>query len=126
MSDITKYLFEDIEIETDQNGFLINRDEWNEDIARLLARRDDIELTEGHWEVINFLRKHYEEYSKTPNVRLLIKTLAKEYGADKGNKEYLYKLFEEGPSSQGCKYAGLPLPQDCIDLPKDKEPSSQV
>jgi tRNA 2-thiouridine synthesizing protein E len=116
MSDIMKYIIDDVELETDFNGFLVNRDDWSEAVATALANREGIELTSDHWEVINFLRHHYQEYGKTPNVRSLIKMFAKTYGADKANKERLYDLFPDGPSQQGCKIAGLPLPQDCIDL----------
>jgi tRNA 2-thiouridine synthesizing protein E len=57
-----------------------------------------IELTRDHWEVINFLRHHYREYGKTPNVLSLIKMFARVYGADKANNECLYSLFPEGPA----------------------------
>jgi len=116
MADIRTYIAEDIVIETDPQGYLLDSSQWNEHVAVLLAERDGIDLTDGHWEVLHFLRMHYHEYGRTPNVRLLIKTFARQFGAVKGNREYLYSLFPEGPSRQGCRIAGLPVPQDCIDL----------
>ncbi|MEJ2426364.1 MAG: TusE/DsrC/DsvC family sulfur relay protein, partial [Candidatus Thiodiazotropha sp.] len=36
-------------------------DDWTEDQAIQLAREEQIELTEAHWEVIHFLRHHCEQ-----------------------------------------------------------------
>ena len=72
------------------------------------------ELTENHWEVINFLRSYYEEYQIAPAVRVLTKAIGKKLGKDKGNSKYLYELFPYGPAKQACKYAGLPKPTGCV------------
>jgi len=117
MPDIMKFIMNDTMIETDPNGYLLNLEDWSEELAQALAEQEGIELTEAHWEVIHFLRQHYAQFGTSPNVRLLIKAFAKEHGAEKGNKKYLYDLFPTGPSRQGCKIAGLPLPPDCIDWP---------
>jgi tRNA 2-thiouridine synthesizing protein E len=47
--------------EVDEEGFLVNLADWNEDIAKEMAKSDDIELTDEHWDVINFLREYFEE-----------------------------------------------------------------
>jgi TusE/DsrC/DsvC family sulfur relay protein len=101
-------------IEVDEEGYLVNRSDWNEDIAAVMAKEDDCELTENHWEVINFLREYYEEYQIAPAVRVLTKAIGKKLGADKGNSKYLYELFPYGPAKQACKYAGLPKPTGCV------------
>ena len=44
------------EIETTDTGFLVNLEDWNEDIAKVIAAQEEIELTERHWDVINYLR----------------------------------------------------------------------
>ena len=64
-------------IETDEEGYLANRTEWNEDIAKEMARVDNCELSQNHWEVINFLREYYEEYQIAPAVRVLTKAIGK-------------------------------------------------
>ncbi len=101
-------------IETDEEGYLANRADWNEEIATEMARTDDCELTENHWQVINFLRQYYEEYQIAPAVRVLTKAIGKKLGPDKGNSKYLYELFPYGPAKQACKYAGLPKPTGCV------------
>lgn len=101
-------------IEVDEEGYLVNRDDWNEEIADVMAKIDDCDLTDTHWEVINFLRSYYEEYQIAPAVRVLTKAIGKKLGADKGNSKYLYELFPYGPAKQACKYAGLPKPTGCV------------
>ena len=101
-------------IETDEEGYLVDRNQWNEEVAKVLASTDNAELTQNHWEVLNFLREYYEEYQIAPAVRVLTKAIGKKLGADKGNSKYLYELFPYGPAKQACKYAGLPKPTGCV------------
>lgn len=100
--------------ETDEEGYLVNRADWNEEVAKAMAKADNCELTPNHWEVINFLREYYDEYQIAPAVRVLTKAIGKKLGADKGNSKYLYELFPYGPAKQACKYAGLPKPTGCV------------
>ncbi|VAX14389.1 tRNA 2-thiouridine synthesis protein TusE @ Sulfur redox associated protein DsrC [hydrothermal vent metagenome] len=101
-------------LETDEEGYLSNLNEWEPEVANVMAKLDDAELNENHWEVINFLREYYEEYQIAPAVRVLTKAIGKKLGKDKGNSKYLYELFPYGPGKQACKYAGLPKPTGCV------------
>jgi TusE/DsrC/DsvC family sulfur relay protein len=100
--------------EVDEEGYLTNLADWNKDIAEYLAKEEKVEMSDSHWEVVNFLREYYEEYQIAPAVRVLTKAVAKKLGADKGNNKYLYELFPYGPAKQACKIAGLPKPTGCI------------
>jgi TusE/DsrC/DsvC family sulfur relay protein len=100
--------------ETDEEGYLADLNSWDKDVAVVMAKLDDCELTDNHWEVINFLREYYEEYQIAPAVRVLTKAIGKKLGKDKGNSKYLYELFPYGPAKQACKYAGLPKPTGCV------------
>lgn len=100
--------------EVDEEGYLTNLADWNKDIADYLAKEEKVEMTDSHWEVVNFLREYYEEYQIAPAVRVLTKAVAKKLGPDKGNNKYLYELFPYGPAKQACKIAGLPKPTGCI------------
>jgi tRNA 2-thiouridine synthesizing protein E len=101
-------------VEVDEEGYLVNRTDWNEEIGKAMAIADNCELSDNHWEVINFLREYYEEYQIAPAVRVLTKAIGKKLGPDKGNSKYLYELFPYGPAKQACKYAGLPKPTGCV------------
>lgn len=101
-------------IEIDEEGYLINLGDWNENIAEAFAKKEGIELTPSHWEVINFLREYYDEFQIAPMIRVLTKAIGKKLGPEKGNNKYLYELFPEGPAKQACKFAGLPKPTGCV------------
>ncbi len=100
--------------ETDEEGYLVNLSDWSEEIANHIAAQEQVEMSENHWEVVNFLRNYYNEYQIAPAVRVLTKAIGKQLGADKGNSKYLYDLFPYGPAKQACKIAGLPKPTGCV------------
>ena len=100
--------------ETDEEGYLANLSEWEPAIGEAMAAAEDQDLTDEHWDIINFLRDYYEEYQIAPAVRVLTKAVGKRLGKDKGNSKYLYELFPYGPGKQACKYAGLPKPTGCV------------
>ena len=101
-------------IEADEEGYLININEWNEELAGQIAKDEGITLSPEHWEVVNFLREYYQEYQIAPAVRVLTKAIGKKLGPEKGNSQYLYELFPYGPAKQACKIAGLPKPTGCV------------
>ncbi|MCX7673324.1 MAG: TusE/DsrC/DsvC family sulfur relay protein [Thiobacillaceae bacterium] len=101
-------------IEVDEEGYLVNLSDWSEEVAKFLAEQEKVEMTDAHWEVVNFLREYYNEYQIAPAIRVLTKAIAKKLGPDKGNNKYLYELFPYGPAKQACKIAGLPKPTGCI------------
>ena len=100
--------------ETDEEGYIQDIGLWSEDLARVIAKSENIEMSPEHWEVINFLRAYYDEYQIAPAVRVLLKEMKKKFGAEKGDQKYLYQLFPYGPAKQACKIAGLPKPTGCI------------
>ena len=100
--------------DVDEEGYLADLNQWEPEVATVMATADGTELTDSHWEVINFLREYYEEYQIAPAVRVLTKAIGKKLGKDKGNSKYLYELFPYGPAKQACKIAGLPKPTGCV------------
>lgn len=103
-----------LSLETTRQGFLINRLDWNEDVAIRLANQESITLTEQHWEIVLFIRSYYEQYKHLPNSRVFTKAIAKTLGEDKGNSRYLHRLFPDSPLKYACKIAGLPKPPTCL------------
>lgn len=105
---------ENVELETDAQGYLKNSQDWTPAAAEAIAVIEQIELTEAHWEVIRFVRDFYLEYKTSPAIRMLVKAMGQKFGPDKGNSRYLYRLFPDGPAKQATKLAGLPKPVKCI------------
>ncbi|GBD96725.1 MAG TPA: TusE/DsrC/DsvC family sulfur relay protein [Nitrospirae bacterium] len=106
--------FEGKTYEVDEEGYLMDWSLWNEGIAAEMAKQDNLELSDAHWEVIRFLRDYFEKYQIAPMIKILTKELAKKYGKEKGNTKYLYELYPAGPAKQACRYAGLPKPTGCV------------
>jgi dissimilatory sulfite reductase related protein len=101
-------------IESDEEGYLVDINQWNEELAGQIAKDEGVTMTTEHWEVVNFLREYYQEYQIAPAVRVLTKAITKKMGAEKGSNKYLYELFPYGPAKQACKIAGLPKPTGCV------------
>ncbi len=95
-------------------GFLLDYSQWSKEVALQLAAQDDLQLTEPHWEIIEFIRHYYIEYRHLPNARVFVKAVRKALGEEKGNSRYLQKLFPKGPLKYACKCAGLPKPPTCL------------
>lgn len=100
--------------QVDNDGYLLNLDDWSETFATLMAERDSITLTPEHWEIIQLVREFYQEYKTSPAIRMLVKAMSQKFGEEKGNSRYLQRLFPDGPAKQATKFAGLPKPAKCL------------
>jgi tRNA 2-thiouridine synthesizing protein E len=95
-------------IETDANGYLADPNDWSEELARLIAADEEIELTDKHLDVLNYLREEwFDNGNNQPNERTILKAMGERWGARISSKD-LYDLFPKMPSKQGGKIAGLP------------------
>jgi tRNA 2-thiouridine synthesizing protein E len=106
--------FAEQKIETDKAGYLLQINDWQPTLAYVLAKQENIVLSDAHWEVVNFVRDFYLEFETSPAMRALVKAMAQKLGAEKGNSRYLFKLFPLGPAKQATKIAGLPKPAKCL------------
>ncbi len=95
-------------VETTENGYLVEINDWSEAVAEAMAKEDGIELTDKHWDVIKYLRdEHINNGGNEPMERVLMKDMGKIWGKKPTSKE-LYVLFPLAPTKQGRKLAGLP------------------
>ncbi|MFZ1574306.1 MAG: TusE/DsrC/DsvC family sulfur relay protein [Chromatiaceae bacterium] len=95
-------------IETDDNGNLVNYQDWDKDVAQALAAIEAIELTQEHWDVLEYLRDEFQNNNgNQPMERQINKDMGKRWGKTVSSKD-LYKLFPLAPSKQGNRVAGLP------------------
>lgn len=98
----------------DQNGFLLDHRQWDENVARQLAKDEDIQLTDDHWEILFLLRRYYGEFDSSPAMRALVKYVRTHLGSDKASSIYLLTLFPGSPAKVASKLAGLPKPANCL------------
>ena len=92
----------------DAEGFLVDPNEWDEELAARIARENGIpELTPRHWLVVRFMRERYLATGTAPTIR----SLGKESGVP---VKELYALFPKGPAKLAAKIGGIPKPHGCI------------
>lgn len=98
----------------DSEGFLEDINTWSKDLAISIARSENINLTDKHWQVIYAARKFHQEFDLSPEMRPLVKWVGQQIGDDKGNSIYLLTLFPGSPAKLVSKISGLPKPLNCI------------
>ncbi|RBP21989.1 tRNA 2-thiouridine synthesizing protein E [Marinobacter pelagius] len=101
--------------ERNNEGFLEDAWAWTPEVAEVIAAEDAIELSENHWEIIEFLREFYKQHEVSPpSNRLFVKAVKEAFGEEKGNSIYLMQLFPGTPAKTACRIAGLPRPTNCL------------
>lgn len=101
-------------VSRDKDGFLKEPGDWTPEVAITIASEQAIDLSEDHWEIINLVRNFYRTYEVSPVMRVLVKTVRKELGDEKGTSLYLMSLFPGSPAKLAAKIAGLPKPTNCL------------
>lgn len=97
-----------VNIEFDQDGFMVNPDLWNDEVARALAAEEGVaDMSENHWKIVNYIRAYWKEHDLAPPVRLICQQLGL-------SVRELYKLYTAGPARGACRVAGLPKPDGCV------------
>jgi TusE/DsrC/DsvC family sulfur relay protein len=95
------------QIHVDHEGFLTEYDEWDEDLAAVLANRIGIDLTDAHWKVIRFLRDDYKTQGDTATTRRV-----QAVGGVPVKEQFA--LFPKKPAKKMAYIAGLPKPHGCV------------
>jgi TusE/DsrC/DsvC family sulfur relay protein len=87
-------------VKLDDEGFLINQDDWNHDVARGIAKKAGIDkLDDDQLEIIEFLREYYKKFNAFPILNYVCKHV-------KQPKECLNNEFVNPMNA--WKIAGLP------------------
>ena len=100
-----------MDAQTDDDGFLLDPDDWTEEVAEFIANKEDLVLTEDRWNLVRLIREYYYENSSVPELRKILKQLKAEFGPEKATRKYVYALFPYGYGQQGCKIAGMRQPK---------------
>jgi tRNA 2-thiouridine synthesizing protein E len=95
------------ELLLDEEGFLVNPEDWTEDLVAVLAGEAGItELTDRHWKILRFIRDFYLENGRAP--------LHREARTGTGLKLMeIERLFPGGIRHGARRLAGLPNPKTC-------------
>ena len=94
-------------VHVNEEGFLTEYDEWDEDLATVLAANIGVDLTDAHWAVIRFLREDFKSQGETPTTRRVQQV------AGIPIKEQ-FVLFPKKPGKKMSYIAGVPKPHGCV------------
>lgn len=89
--------------------------EWTPAVAQDVARRENLDLTDDHWEVVRGLQEFFARHEDAPITLRDLHDALEEKFHHKGGVKYLYTLLPGGPIAQGCRLAGLKPPGGAID-----------
>lgn len=96
-------------LETTETGYLVSQDDWDKDVAPVIAAAEGLTLTQDHWDVIEYLRDAYLNHNgEQPNNRAMLKAMQDKWEDRKVDNKTLFDLFPGNPSKQAGKIAGLP------------------
>jgi len=96
-------------LETTENGYLANQDDWDKDVAQAIAAAEGLSLTQDHWDVIEYLRDAWFNHNgEQPNNRAILKAMQDKWPDRKVDNKTLFDLYPGNPSKQAGKVAGLP------------------
>lgn len=103
---------DETDVQRDEEGYLIDPDDWSPALAQLLAAEENLTLTDDHWVILNFVRDSFAEHLITPDVRHVARYLAGQESCDKkAGKARIFELFPYGYVKQTCKIAGMKRPR---------------
>jgi len=95
-----------IKVIVSDDGYLTDFSQWNKEMGTEIAKNEGIEMTDRHWEVINWIQEQVKA-GKGLSVRGVKKSGVVDI------KEF-YALFPNGPLKISTKIAGVPKPKSCI------------
>lgn len=93
-------------VDVNEEGYFTNPSQWNKEIAKEIAKEEEIELTDHHFEVLQMLRDKYEAGDS-----LSIRGINKSSVVD---VKTFYQLFPGAPLKKSTKIAGIPKPASCV------------
>lgn len=103
---------DDATVRRDEEGYLVEPDDWSPALARTLAAEEGLQLQEDHWIIVNFVRAYFNEHLITPDIRHVARYHAELTGCDKkAAKARIFELFPYGYVKQTCKIAGMKRPR---------------
>ena len=97
-----------VSISVDEDGFMMEPEAWNEDVAAALATT---QLFIMYYDDIFFSNATLSDYYLQFGVAPMIRKLCKQTGFQ---LKEIYELFPSGPAKGACKVAGLPKPTGCV------------
>lgn len=103
--------YEGTRVRMDEEGYLVDPESWDEQVAEELSETENLQLAPEHWKVIRFMRRYYDEHRVAADARFVVRFMADELGYGRKARNELFKLFPYGYVKQACKVAGMKRPR---------------
>lgn len=95
-----------VTVDVNEEGYFTNSSQWTKEIAAELAKEEGVELTDKHYEVLEYLRSKNEA-----GEALSIRGINKSGVVD---VKTFYQLFPGAPLKKSTKIAGISKPASCV------------
>ena len=99
-------IYANVCVQCTEQGYLEDLNAWTREIGEEVAKEEGIEMTNKHWEVVEYLQEQCRK-----EIPLTIRKVGKSGVVT--IKEF-YQLFPDGPLKKASRIAGIPKPVSCI------------
>ena len=95
-----------VTVDVNDEGYFTDPSQWTKEIAAEIAKQEGVELTEKHYEMLEFLRN-----KQAAGEQLTIRGINKSGIVD---AKTFYQMFPGAPLKKSTKIAGIPKPTSCV------------
>ena len=95
-----------VTVDVNDEGYFTNPSQWTKEIAIEIAKQEGVELTDKHFQVLNYLRERFAK-GEALSIRGINKSGIVEV------KDF-YQMFPGAPLKKSTKIAGIPKPESCV------------
>jgi len=95
-----------VTIDVSDDGYFTDPSQWTKEIAVEIAKEEGLELTDKHYEMLDYLRN-----KQAAGEQLTIRGINKSGVVD---VKTFYQMFPGAPLKKSTKIAGIPKPTSCV------------
>ncbi len=95
-----------VSVDVNDEGYFTDPSQWTKEIAVDIAKQEGVELTDKHYEMLEYLRNKFNSGDQ-----LTIRGINKSGIVD---VKTFYQMFPGAPLKKSTKIAGIPKPTSCV------------
>lgn len=95
-----------VSVDVNDEGYFNDPSQWTKEIAVEVAKEEGVELTDKHYEMLEYLRNKFNNGDQ-----LTIRGINKSGIVD---VKTFYQMFPGAPLKKSTKIAGIPKPTSCV------------
>ncbi|MEZ5082934.1 MAG: TusE/DsrC/DsvC family sulfur relay protein [Bacteroidales bacterium] len=98
--------FAGVTVDVNEEGYFTDPSQWTKEIAAAMAKEEGLELTDKHYEMLEYLRNKFNS-----GEQLTIRGINKSGIVD---VKTFYQMFPGAPLKKSTRIAGIPKPTSCV------------